>query len=83
MTPWRRDYIRELQLTVNVPDYDDKLSKEYETNAERATNTAIAASEMKRLFTILGAWGVDENLELKLYLTFMSPGERLGEKAGR
>lgn len=61
VTPWRRGYVRELQLTVNFPDYDDELGNEYETNAERATNNAIATSAVKRLFAILGALGRRES----------------------
>lgn len=77
VTPWRRHYVRELHLTVKFPDYDDKLSREYETNEERAANNAIATSDVKRLFSILGTWEVYEDHELKLHLSFTSPGDKV------
>ena len=77
VTPWRRNNVRELYLTVNSLDYDDEPSEEYETNDERAVNNAIATSAVKRLFAILGIWGGDENLELKLHLGFTSPGDKV------
>ena len=80
VTIWRRDYVRELHLAVNFPDYDNELSKEYETNDERAANNAIATNAMKHLFFILGTWGADANL--KLHLSFTSPGDKVRDERG-
>lgn len=63
-------------------DYDDELSVEYETNGERAVHNAIVTNSVRRLFAVLGAWGVDEDHELTLRLSFMSRARRLREKAG-
>lgn len=83
VTPLRRDHVRELRLTANFPDYDYELSKEYETNAERAANNAIATGAVRRLFAILGAWGAaGESPGLELHLGFTSPGDRVWEENG-
>ena len=72
----RRRYLKELRFNVQFPDYDDETSKIYETNEDRAANNAMATSCVRRLFSVLSAWGARDNGELSLRLEMQSPGDR-------